>query len=375
LLQVFGQSAKVIKRGSLGRVLLFTKNALRGQDETLQDLLSKLDRLCQGEHRLVAAETLTEVKKTRHTLRDMGQAAEETKTIVEDTHIQMDQVSSGLRDLRDEFRQGMQDVVDTKAQRSLDRIKGILQPSVYPRDMYRRIAKLRVPGTGDWVRNERLFQKWIGECDKPVLWISGSPGNGKTFIAQNIIAFLQEQPLNYPSPISVGYFFFRDSDPKTRSFHLALRDMAFQIYQNDPLYRRYIDSNCHSPAEIETIQSTWQTLFEDYYFDTSQRRDHIALLVFDGVDEAFKDDRQTFLELLSDAENGRSSFRPSYKVHPIANKTPNSFPSIQHKDSSSWSARNIGRYCRRFGRNCANNSRGFIEEFNGYRDLRAKPNP
>jgi hypothetical protein len=269
----------------------------------------------------------------------------------------------------------MQDVVDTKAQRSLDRIKGILQPSVYPRDMYRRIAKLRVPGTGDWVRNERLFQKWIGECDKPVLWISGSPGNGKTFIAQNIIAFLQEQPLNFPSPISVGYFFFRDSDPKTRSFHLALRDMAFQIYQNDPLYRRYIDSNCHSPAEIETIQSTWQTLFEDYYFDTSQRRDHIALLVFDGVDEAFKDDRQTFLELLSDAENGRSSFRPSYQVHPIANKTPNSFPSIQHKDSSSWSARNIGRYCRRFGRNCANNSRGFIEEFNGYRNLRAKPNP
>jgi hypothetical protein len=87
LLQVFGQSAKVIKRGSLGRVLLFTKNALRGQDETLQDLLGKLDRLCQGEHRLVAAETLTEVKKTRHTLDDMGQVAEETKTIVEDTHI------------------------------------------------------------------------------------------------------------------------------------------------------------------------------------------------------------------------------------------------------------------------------------------------
>ncbi|KAL2815070.1 hypothetical protein BDW59DRAFT_16987 [Aspergillus cavernicola] len=41
---------------------------------------------------------------------------------------------------------------------NLERIKGTLQSSVHPLDMYQSIAKRRVSETGDWVRNEQLFQ-------------------------------------------------------------------------------------------------------------------------------------------------------------------------------------------------------------------------
>lgn len=191
--------------------------------------------------------------------------------------------------------------------RNLERIKGILQPSVHPLDMYESIGKRRVSGTGNWVRNEELFQAWIGTSYSPLLWVSGSPGSGKSFIAQNVISYVQEL---YPQRTvqlhhtSVGYFFFRHNDPETRKFHCALRDIAFQVYQNDLLYGEYVDAHCHSPDDIKSIQAAWRVLFNDYYSDASQNIDSNVIIVLDGVDEAFEEDCQEFLKLVSDIIHG-----------------------------------------------------------------------
>lgn len=76
-----------------------------------------------------------------------------------------------------------------------------------------------------------MFEKWINN-ETPLLYISGIPGSGKSFIASNIISFLKErhpQRVGDPSHTTVGHFFFKDSDPNTRSIHQALRDLSFQI--------------------------------------------------------------------------------------------------------------------------------------------------
>ena len=173
---MFGQSTKIIKSGTRGRLLHFSKNVLLGQDETLQELVSKLDKLCQGEHRLVSAETLMEVKRTGHTVDGVDMALTETKTMVEDTNVQMNQVSSSIQNLtieqqefRNDFRKEVRSVMtafepsgaDVKGGRAVERIKAILEPSVSPLDTYQSIAKRRVPGTGDWVRGEQLFRTWM----------------------------------------------------------------------------------------------------------------------------------------------------------------------------------------------------------------------
>lgn len=185
----------------------------------------------------------------------------------------------------------------------LERIKGILQPSVHPLDTYQNIGKRRVPGTGDWVRNELLFQTWVETDYPPLLWVSGSPGCGKSFIAQNVISYVQglsPQRATRGNSASIGYFFFKHTDPETRKFHRALRDIAFQIYQNDPSYRDYIHAHCHSPDDIKSLQAAWRVLFMDYYLNPLDEVDSSVIIVLDGVDEAFEEDRREFLRLASD---------------------------------------------------------------------------
>ncbi|KAJ5598440.1 hypothetical protein N7537_008524 [Penicillium hordei] len=144
--------------------------------------------------------------------------------------------------------------------RNLERIKEVLQPSVYPLDMYQNIGKRRVSGTGDWIRNELVFQAWVEKDDNPLLHI----------------------------------------DPETMKFHRALRDISFQVYQNDPSYRDYVHTRCHSPDDIKSIQAAWRVLFMDYYHNTLEDIDSKVIIVLDGIDEAFKEDYQEFLRLTSD---------------------------------------------------------------------------
>ncbi|KAL2826567.1 hypothetical protein BJY01DRAFT_255953 [Aspergillus pseudoustus] len=187
---------------------------------------------------------------------------------------------------------------------NLERIKQILQPSVHPFDMCQSISKRRVTGTGDWVHNESLFQDWVQNDNKPLLWVSGTPGCGKSFIAQNIIAYAQKRFPQCDSTqthyTSIGYFFFKHNDPETRKFHRALRDIAFQIYQNDPSYRDYVHAHCHSTEDIKSIHACWRVLFMEYYFNARHSVKSKVIIVLDGVDEAFKDDYREFLRLASD---------------------------------------------------------------------------
>ena len=54
---------------------------------------------------------------------------------------------------------------------------------------------------------------------------------------------------------------------------------------------------CESADRIGTAKSTWQNLFLDF-FGSQQNADSAAFVVIDGLDEAPRAERQTFLELL-----------------------------------------------------------------------------
>lgn len=186
---------------------------------------------------------------------------------------------------------------------NLERIKAVLQPSVHALDMYQSIRKRRVSGTGDWVCNELLFQAWVEKDDHPLLWVSGSPGCGKSFIAQNVVAHLEEQ---FSDHNSVGYFFFRHNDPETRKFQCALRNIAFQVYQSDPSYRDYVDGHCHSPDDIKSIHAAWRVLFMNYFFNPGKSPARRVMMVLDGVDEAFEEDCREFLRLAAELVQGEN---------------------------------------------------------------------
>jgi hypothetical protein len=136
----------------------------------------------------------------------------------------------------------------------------------------------------------------------PILWISGNPGAGKSFLSANIISLLREenpQGVQSTTHVSVGYFFFKDTTPDTRSFHQALCDVAFQISQNDDAYRKHLLMTCQSPEDIKTIPSAWRKLFLEFYVDGPDTNSSLYM-VMDGIDEAYDEERKTFLELVKD---------------------------------------------------------------------------
>ncbi|PWY86019.1 hypothetical protein BO70DRAFT_423185 [Aspergillus heteromorphus CBS 117.55] len=327
LLEIFGQATKIVRGGISGRVLRFTKNALLGSDKTLQGLISRLDRLCQTEHQLVGAETLVESKKTSQAVESLAAVLNGASLVLDDSHGRLTQAQADLQRLaegQDELRQEVhRDIssllgsfMGSGARRSSDsdHLKSILQPSVAPSDMYYDFARKRLPGTGEWIHSEPGFRAWL-EREQPLLWISGQPGCGKSFLAEYIISELKRrypQGVDHESQTSIGYFFFKDNSPKTRDVHQALRDVAYQVSLNDPVYAREMALQCSSAGDIGTLQSAWMTLFRDYFVGGDEGGPWVYV-VLDGLDESLEADRQMFLEFLLDVK-GESSVKPRIQI-------------------------------------------------------------
>lgn len=87
----------------------------------------------------------------------------------------------------------------------------LLQPSAAPQERFEQIKREQVPGKhlvswwlrfalliivltgfGDWTGSEEPLTTWVDPDKQPVLWISGNPGSGKSFLTYNIINFIRE---------------------------------------------------------------------------------------------------------------------------------------------------------------------------------------
>ena len=97
-------------------------------------------------------------------------------------------------------------------------------------------------------------------------------------------------------------FVIQDNNPETRSIHQALRDVAFQVYLNDAVYAKHVDTMCQSFDDIKTIESAWQKLFLEFFID-NEDSDSSAFIILDGLDEGYKTERETFLPLLQEMKH------------------------------------------------------------------------
>ncbi|KAL2832224.1 NACHT and TPR domain protein [Aspergillus pseudoustus] len=307
LIEIFALSTKTIRRG---RLLKFTRNFLLGNDDAIQAAMGKLDKLTRVEDSLVGAETLTESKRTGRVVDDIEVTVTATNTTVVETGMTVNQMSVQVTEVQEMLGTLMVSVNEGKAETSEEREKSlqahvtkILQPSKadHAQDWYDKINKARIPGTGDWVRDEDIFKAWLAREQTPVIFVSGNPGAGKSYLSTNIISFLREmypQHVQSTEMISVGYFFFKDDNPDTRSVHQALRDLAFQISKNDPIYQKYLAS-IEEHEQISTLESAWRLLFVEYFIKKTNI-DSSVYIIFDAVDEAYDDERRTFLGLVRD---------------------------------------------------------------------------
>lgn len=126
-----------------------------------------------------------------------------------------------------------------------------------------------------------------------------SPLDFRTCIEHNL-------GVHHTSNVSVAYFFFKDDHPDTRSFGQALRDIAYQISQNDPAYAKYIALTCESAQEVQSIQSIWRTMFANYFLKGNSVESSVYLIL-DGMDESYAASREQFLELTKDLQEANDA--------------------------------------------------------------------
>jgi NACHT domain len=178
-----------------------------------------------------------------------------------------------------------------------------------------RNASERQDGSGDWLKNERLYVSWL-RSEGPVLWILGGPGSGKSFLASTVVSYLLDTHSEAQSStrVSVGFFYIQEDDVQLRSLNTILKSVAYQLQDQDAVYAKYLIKVCNSPQKTITAADTWKNLFLDY-FGSLQYGNKLAFIVLDGIDEAPRKERETLFRLLKDLEDSsKSIMRPRIQV-------------------------------------------------------------
>lgn len=270
LFEVIVLATKEIRRG---RLRAYFKRLI-GSSSPVQPALDRLKALTQGEERQVLADTFGGVS-------DIGVKAGRIESIVT-------QVNHGVQVLQVEHRELANRPKDEK-------LRAILNPSPFADDIYCALKKSIVPNTGAWILADEGLASWL-RAEVPYLWIFGNAGTGKSFVTTSVISWTLKNVAEFPY---VGYFYFRADNPETRSVLQALRDVAYQLSEKDPVYRRELVSKLESRGDIKTVASAFRKLFESR-MDGSSRR--IKYVFLDGIDEADPDEMRELLSCLSPDE-------------------------------------------------------------------------
>jgi hypothetical protein len=233
---------------------------LQGDDQKMEQLRTRLDRLVRDGSTLVVEHIYTSV----------NDIDDRTKDIKSDT-CKIGKIGVHIDNMKDTSRT-MMDLLQkqhrTKHENEND-LYDILRPVQPNTDKLEAILRDRISGTGNWLLAEPTFASWLRQ-EHPLLWICGSPGWGKTFLASSIISLVQSNisgKIGQWQSKSVGFFFLSKNDVHTRigAFHQGLRDVAWQITRFDPKYTDHVSSQCRSYTDIETLPSAWRKLFASYF--------------------------------------------------------------------------------------------------------------
>ncbi|KAL7794022.1 hypothetical protein V8C43DRAFT_314972 [Trichoderma afarasin] len=72
-------------------------------------------------------------------------------------------------------------------------------------------------GTLGWVLKLPQLVSWLTTQAPSILWVNGSPGQGKTIVAKFLLAYLEDLPCSSNDHTTVIYFFFYDQDDSYRT--------------------------------------------------------------------------------------------------------------------------------------------------------------
>jgi chromosomal replication initiation ATPase DnaA len=140
----------------------------------------------------------------------------------------------------------------------------------------------KVDGSCQWIDNHLDFQCWRGSnnnvltkhgaepaSNSPfILWVHANPGTGKTFLAAQVTAELQE------AQVECAYYYFHAGDKTSQSLGDFLRSIAYQMAMSNADIREKLAKLWQEKLtfDLDDDQTIWNKVFKRGIFKVSFAR-------------------------------------------------------------------------------------------------------
>jgi ankyrin repeat protein len=161
----------------------------------------------------------------------------------------------------------------------------------------------RVDGTSEWILKHPPYISWINSTCDELLWLSGSPGIGKTMISCYLIDRLTEIKRQTDEMVLV-YFLCDDTNNKRNTALAIIRGLLLQLLRERPhLFKHIMPEYEEKKASIFGDIHGLLRIFWCVVGDTDLRQ---VFLVIDALDECEEVSRNSLLKSLHKHLNASS---------------------------------------------------------------------
>lgn len=186
----------------------------------------------------------------------------------------------------------------------------------------------RVGGTCEWITSTEEYVKWTGS-DAALLWVSGRPGKGKTFLSIFLTKHLAQGGRTV-------IYFFCDSKVGSRNTATAvLRGLIYQLVDQRAQLVRHVLAPCKVQQSALFNESSFESLWRIFQAIVEDLRGVEIYCVLDGLDECFEDSLTKILRKVGALFDRTSSVKHTLKLviasrrHPdCLERTLGTFPQI-----------------------------------------------
>jgi nucleoside phosphorylase len=208
----------------------------------------------------------------------------------------------------------------------------------------------RVDGTCEWLIQHPHYQEWLADANRPLLWISGGPGKGKTMLAIYITEVLQ--PVVDAADNVLLYYFCSNRDKNRNTALTIMRGILHQWIDLCPILAKDIKISFDGTETTKYTISSFAALWRVFLTLLQQSTASQVVCVLDGLDECEKESLKQLLDAVMNylSKSGETS-RPRLKLIILSRPQPavlesklGQYPQIQLDDSDTEISHDVERY-------------------------------
>ncbi|RMJ09779.1 hypothetical protein CDV36_010602 [Fusarium kuroshium] len=182
----------------------------------------------------------------------------------------------------------------------------------------------RTAGTCEWIISTEGYKTWENAPESSILWISGPPGKGKTFIS---IFLTQHLEANVVSSCCNLVYFFCDNKVSTRNTAVnILRGLMYQLIQHHEGLLSLVMEHWKVQQRGLFSESSFERLWAIFQAMVLSLIDTRIYCVLDALDECSEASLEPLLYKLTELFNSDNSARHNVKLAILSRRHPVCLP-------------------------------------------------